>query len=282
MAASRIRIISDLHYADQASRVTDLAQLTPLLDDTEQLLCNGDTMDTRPRPEPAVTAAALESLRAFVRHAGVPVTFITGNHDPDISDRHFVRLAEGAVLVTHGDILYDSIVPWGRDAALAGELVRARRKSARAAPPDLRSLLQIHRDAAGQIPQRHQAERNGLKYLTSFLGDTLWPLDRVWRILKAWRQMPVLAQTLLETHGPGVRFLIIGHTHRPGCWPLANGAVLINTGSFCPPTGRLLVDLTDAELLVRRIDQRRGRFHAGQVVARFALTPDRSAVMPLS
>lgn len=282
MAASRIRIISDLHYADQASRVTELAQLAPLLDGTDQLICNGDTMDTRPGPEPATTVATLDALQSFVRAAGMPVNFITGNHDPDISDRHFALLAEGAVLLTHGDILYDSIVPWGRDAALAGEFVRELRNSAPTRPHNLLSLLEIHRDSARRIPQRHQAERDGLKYLAGFLGDTLWPLDRVWRILRAWRQMPGLAQGLLETHCPDTRFLIIGHTHRPGIWPLANGAVLINTGSFCPPTGRLLVDLTPKELLVRRIEQRRRDFHAGRVIARFALTPGRDSAMPLS
>lgn len=282
MAAARYRIISDLHFADQASRVTELAQLAPLLDDTDQLICNGDTMDTRPGPAPDTTAATLDTLQSFVRAAGIPVQFITGNHDPDISDRHFALLAGEKVLLTHGDILYDSIVPWGRDAALAGEFVRELRNSASTRPHDLRSLLQIHRDSARRIPQRHQAERDGLKYLASFLGDTLWPLDRVWRILKAWRQMPALAHALLETHCPDARFLIIGHTHRPGIWPLANGAVLINTGSFCPPTGRQLVDLTATELLVRRIEQRRRDFHAGRVIARFALTPGRSSVMPLS
>ncbi|MBW7893560.1 MAG: metallophosphoesterase family protein [Opitutaceae bacterium] len=282
MVASRIRIISDVHYADQASRVTQLAQLAPLLDGIDQLICNGDTMDTRPGPEPAATAAALEAVKAFARNAGVPVNFITGNHDPDISDRHFALLAEGAVLLTHGDILYDSIVPWGRDAAIAGEFVCEMRKTAPTHRHDLLSLLQIHRHAASRIPQRRQAERDGLKYLASFLGDTLWPLDRVWRILKAWRQMPVLAQALLEAHCPEARFLIIGHTHRPGIWPLANGAVLINTGAFCPPIGRLLVDLTPTELLVRRIGQRRQDFHAGRVIARFALTPGRDSAMPVS
>jgi UDP-2,3-diacylglucosamine pyrophosphatase LpxH len=133
-------------------------------------------------------------------------------------------------------------------------------------------LLQVHRQVAAQIPQRHQAEPHGWKYLAGFVRDTLWPLNRAYRILRAWQAMPRLAQTLLKTHRPQARFLIMGHTHRPGIWRLPGGLTLINTGSYCPPLGRLLVELTGRDLLVRRICIRRGDFHPGKVIAQFALT----------
>src|SRR3954466_6212027 len=55
--AKLTRIFSDVHFGDRASRVDRLAQLRPLLDGVDQLVLNGDTMDTRPGPRPQYTSA---------------------------------------------------------------------------------------------------------------------------------------------------------------------------------------------------------------------------------
>ena len=114
MPGETIRILSDLHYGEHASRVRSLAQLRPLLDGATRLVVNGDTLDTRPGPDPDRTDRTKEEVRAFFDEVGAPVTFLTGNHDPDFSPNALADLAEGRVLVTHGDILFSDIVPWGR------------------------------------------------------------------------------------------------------------------------------------------------------------------------
>ena len=54
-------------------------------------------------------------------------------------------------------------------------------------------------------------------------------------------------------------------------WRLADGRVVINTGSFCRPLGRLVVDVAPDHLVVRRVTRRGRDYHPGDRVAEFAL-----------
>jgi predicted phosphodiesterase len=262
------RVISDLHYGDRATRALTLDQLSPLLEDVTHLVLNGDTLDTRPGPLPGHTAACHAEVRAFFGRARATVTFLTGNHDADISPHHQLDLASGEVFVTHGDIVFDDIVPWGRDAPVIRQCIRS---ELAALPPggrdDLERRLAIWRRVAGSIPQRHQSERHGLKYTLSYLADTLWPPNRILKILRAWRAEPPAIAELTHRYRPAAKFVLTGHLHRPSIWRSPNAIVAINTGSFCPPLGAYAVDLTPGCLTVRRIEMRGREFHAGRTVA---------------
>lgn len=267
-ATPPIRIISDVHFGDRASRITNLRGLGPLFAGAAELILNGDTLDTRPS-YPAVSERLRAEVLAFARQAPAPVRLLTGNHDPDLSPQHWHELAGGQVLITHGDIAFEDIVPWGRDSPHARRLVAA----ARLAEPDasLPSLLSAHRRAAAAIPQQHQSEPNPWRYLRSFLRDTLWPPGRIPRILRAWAEHQGRMARLAAHHRPEVRFIIVGHTHRPGCWRLPGGMVIINTGSFCPPLGPQLVEVAPDHIALRRITLRRGEARPAVTLAEFAL-----------
>lgn len=272
LAHDVIRILSDLHYGDRASRIGSLPALAPLLDGVSRLLLNGDTLDTRPSAQPAATAALRAEVTEFFTRQTPPATLLTGNHDPDISTHHALEFAGGQILVTHGDILFDDIVPWGRDAAVSRRRVAA--ELARLGPEPrhrLANRLVAHRRAAAGIPQRHQAERHGLRYLLGFAADTVWPPQRILRVLRAWHETPCRASILVQQHRPRVRFFVMGHVHRPGIWRRADGLVVLNTGSFCRPLGVAAIDLTPQGLVLRRIEQRRGEFRPGPALAEFAL-----------
>jgi predicted phosphodiesterase len=267
-----IRIFSDLHYGDRASRVLRLAQLDPLLAGVSHLVLNGDTLDTRPGPRPDHTAQLRADLAAWLIAAGLPTSLLTGNHDPDLSPDHTLDLAAGRVFLTHGDILFDNIVPWGRDVPEITRLLAA--ELAALAPADRDALaprLAAFRRVCALIPQRHQSEPDPFKYAVRFAADTVWPPLRVFRVLAAWHQAPKLAAALTRRHRPRASFILTGHTHRPGVWRTPTGVVVINTGSFCPPTGGHTVDITPERLVVRRIESRRGAFHPGPAVAEFSL-----------
>jgi predicted phosphodiesterase len=90
-------------------------------------------------------------------------------------------------------------------------------------------------------------------------------------VLWAWRVAPERAAALAESHRPRARFVIIGHTHRPGIWRTRSGRVVINTGSFTRPLGPCLVELTPGRLRVRRIVARAGAFVPDHTMAEFAL-----------
>ena len=272
MAAPLTRIISDVHYGDHASRVGRLAQLRPLLDGVSHLVLNGDTLDTRAGPFPAHTEECTAAVNAFFPHEVASTSFLTGNHDGDFSTLHHLDLAGGEVFVTHGDIFFDDIVPWSQDAAIISRKIAEEQRSV---PPalhhDLDHRLAVFRRVATSIPQRHQSERNKLKYALHYVADTVWPPLRIVRIMRAWRMAPRRAAELARQHRPAAKFVLCGHTHRPGIWPGNAGATIINTGSFCPPLGGFTVDVTEHQLTVRRVDLRAGEFRAGDAVATFPL-----------
>jgi len=267
-----IRVISDLHYGDPSSRVRRLAQLSPLLHAVDHLVLNGDSLDTRPGPNPSHTASCRAEVLTFFPRLVPRVTFLTGNHDADISPHHSFDLAAGEVFVTHGDIVFDDIVPWSRDAAQFGMAIAS---GLHALPAPERGRLDrrlaIWRAAAGSVPQRHQSERHTLRHLWRYFGDTLWPPHRCWRVLRAWQAWPHAVAALVEEHLPKARFVLAGHIHRPAIWRSPSDTVIINTGSFCLPLGACAVDLVDGGLTVRKIERRGGDFHPGKILAEFPL-----------
>ncbi|HEX2854714.1 MAG TPA: metallophosphoesterase [Opitutaceae bacterium] len=267
-----LRIFSDVHYGDRASQARSLVQLAPLLHGPASLVLNGDTLETRPGPAPERTAAMLAEVQAFFPRHTPKVTFLTGNHDANLTTHHLLELAGGEIFVTHGDILYDDLVPWSQDAPAIRHLLATEFSTIPAAQHDvLETRLALYRRVATSIPQRHQSERNPFKYAIQFANDTVWPPMRLVRILRSWREMPELAAALIRRHRPRTKFIIIGHTHRPGVWRQPDGRVVINTGSFSRPFGGCIVDVFPGRLFVRRIEARRGEFHPGATIAEFAL-----------
>ena len=274
MASELIRIVSDVHFGDRASRVRRFAQLRPLTGETDRLVFNGDTLDTRPGPRPAHTATCADEVRAFAGSSAAPITFLTGNHDPDFSNEHWLELAGGDVLVLHGDVLFDEIVPWGRDAEHIRKKIAA--ATGQPTPPSLERMplherIAIWRTIARSVAQRHQSERNPLKYALHFAVDTVWPPNRFLRIFRAWREEPSRATTLVRCHRPKAKYVILGHTHRPSIRQRPGGPVVINTGSFCPPLGGYAVELAHGLLRVRQVDYKADEFRAGRTVAEFPL-----------
>ncbi len=272
MPGETIRILSDIHYGEHASRVRSLGQLRPLFEGATRLIVNGDTLDTRPGPNPGETSQAREEVRAFFGSIGAPVTFLTGNHDPDFSGEVLADLADGRVLVTHGDILFADIVPWGQDSPLIrSRLLQEQSVIAPWGTLTLEERLAVHRKVAATIPQRHQAETDFFRYAVRFLKDTIWPPSRIATVIRAWRNAPRLAAALLERDRPAARFAILGHTHHRGVWRVSPRATVINTGAFCWPSGSYAVDLLPSRLVVRLVNARGGEFRLGSPVAEFAL-----------
>jgi predicted phosphodiesterase len=261
-----------VHFADRSSRVRALGQLRPLLDGASSVVLNGDTLDTRHDKNPARTAEKRREVLAFFASAGTPVIYLTGNHDPDLSPHHAAEFEGGRVLVTHGDVLFDAIVPWAKDA----ETIRGKVIAALAALPGggggrLDSRLAAFRSVAATIPQRHQSEPDPFRYALRMAGDTVWPPQRALKILRAWREAPGRAAALARRHRPRARFIVIGHTHVPGVWRSASGIVVINTGSFCRPFGAMVAEISPGRVRVRRVEARRGDFHPGAAVAEFPI-----------
>jgi len=267
-----IRIISDLHLGYSGSLLTDAAQLRPLLDGVGTLVFNGDTAELRNEPRYPEGRRELLKLQELCAQAGVQTVFVNGNHDPVISAVNHLDLADGAILVTHGDMLFTDLAPWCKEALKIGQ---AHRQLLNAMDDhlfeDFEARLRLVKDAIVSVglPELHL--HSGPIARIALFAQKLWPPNQPFVIVRCWREAPRRAAAMARVFRPRARFILIGHFHLAGLTPL-DPRMVINTGSFLPLLGRLAVDIAGGELSVKRIHRVRGFFSAGEEIARYPIS----------
>jgi hypothetical protein len=176
-----------------------------------------------------------------------------------------LSLAGGRVWLTHGDVFFENVAPWSR---ILPELRRrVAHHSAHYSPADrarIETKLKIFRQVCLKLPRHHDVEDRRFFPRFTRLVNALFPPTQAIAILKVWRDTPRLARELAAQQRPGARFVLLGHTHRPGIWSHRDGRVVINTGSFCLPGSAYAVDLTPNSVIVWSVVQRQGLFHLGE------------------
>ena len=286
MVAEVTRILSDLHYGDPASRVRSLDDLRPLFAGADRIVFNGDSVETRRSPISEETNAIRQEFVEFARTAVPRCVVVTGNHDPDVSAVHHLELLGGLVFITHGEVLFDDLVPWSRELPQIRDLYRQELSAltpAQRATPDERLAACKRACARLVLPTDPHPRHLWGRILRT--ARIFWPPRCSWAMFEAWSQLPERAVAFAREYRPGVRFVVVGHTHRPGVW-IRSDAVIINTGSFRPPFGCYATDVSIEQVVVRQVRCSGGRFDLGRVVAAFALAPsgdglsDSSAIMP--
>jgi predicted phosphodiesterase len=264
-------IVSDLHLGHRASNIRDPDQLAPLIREAKTIILNGDTAELRHQIDRPVGRGLAATLARVCHSCGAKAIFINGNHDPVISQVDHLDLGHGQILVTHGDMLFLGVAPWSRQAYAYRRV-------------HLRALDQLGPDALLSFEKRLLAtKRTTLKLQLleepttrsrfpglGLLVRQLWPPFRPFMILHAWWETPKLGATLLRTFRPDTRYLIIGHTHLPGCW-LYGDRVVINTGSFIFNLGAHAVLLNDKSFEIRRIDYHQKKFVLGKRLREFGI-----------
>ncbi len=273
MAVENTRILSDLHFGDPGSRVHSLVALCPLFAGADRIVFNGDSLDTRVCPEGRGPTEYRRMFLDFVGGEAPRPCLVTGNHDADISATHHLDLIGGVVLVTHGEILFDSLVPWGQDQPLLADYFQ---EELDALPPAERESFEPRLAAAKRACARLRLPvgafpRTGWQRVRHLAGK-FWPPSCGLAMAQAWRRLPSLAAEFARRYRPGARFVVVGHTHLPGVWH-RQGLVVINTGAFCPPFVPYAVDISPVQVVVRRVRRQRDRFVLGRIVASFALAP---------
>lgn len=268
------RILSDLHVYDSQTQIRDLRQLEPLLVGVQTLVLNGDSCEMRG----GIAVPDVAGLRNFFRERVPEVIFVTGNHDPDISDIHELSLSAGRVWVMHGDICFEDLTPWSRQRKdlqrVVGELLAREPKGDDRA---LEGRIRIAREATRIVgPHLDPADARFRTQLLRY-WDTFFPPQQVFKMLQAWRELPLSAARLARAHRPAAQVVVTGHVHFPGVWARPPGPTVINTGSFFSPLGGHLVDVVDDRVQVRRIRQNCGRFEPGKQVAEVVLAAGQRA-----
>lgn len=264
-----LRILSDLHFRDAASRLRRLEDLEPLFEGVDTLWLNGDTCDN----QSGMPAAAVDDLRTFFRTRVPHVEFLTGNHDPDLSERHWCTTADRRLQATHGDAFFADAVPWSRQRPL----LRARIRAAQAQHPELADhrldgRLALHRLACTGLPRECDPERGDHWHRLRRLAHEFWPPRQPLEMLRAWHSLPDRVAAAAPEWFPGAQVIVTGHVHFPKVW--RRGALtVVNTGAFTGPLGAYLVDLVGEQVAVRRLRLHHGRWHPGGLVAEIPLRP---------
>jgi UDP-2,3-diacylglucosamine pyrophosphatase LpxH len=267
-----IRILSDLHFGHPASIIEHPEQLTPLFREAKTVVFNGDTVELRYLRGRRIGMRNSVLMREACEAAGAHPVFINGNHDPILSDISHLDLVDGAVLVTHGDLLFHDISPWSHDSVTIGAAhTRELAGMGEDAFLDFEKRLSASKRAALSIElHRTRMRRDSLTFIRTVLREC-WPPWRPFQVFHSWAVTPARAEALARVFRPRARFILIGHTHFSGCWR-RGPRVVINTGSFLPLSGRMAIDVQGGTLTVRPILIERGVFKAGAPMMQFAAT----------
>jgi predicted phosphodiesterase len=264
-----IRILSDLHFGHPASLVGNAEDLAPVFQGARTVVFNGDTVEYRFKKDRPQAERNLAAVRAVCAANGAHPVFLNGNHDASIAPLNHLDLVDGAVLVTHGDMLFHDISPWSNEAPCMEAAHReALKKIEDEAFHDFEKRLHANKCGALAV-ELHESTlpRGPLARMVTYLREG-WPPWRPLQIFRCWIEAPGRAVALARVFRSRARFILIGHTHYSGIWR-RGPRVIINTGSFLPVAGRALVDIEGNRLTVRKIDRRQGRFSAGPVIETF-------------
>lgn len=266
-----IRIISDIHLGHNASLARDIAQLEPLFDGVKTVIFNGDTIEMRSERDRERAEYLMHEVEQFCAAQDATTHFINGNHDPIISTVNHLEIGNGDLLVTHGDVLFHEIAPWGPDAENLGGLHDRYISELDAGElKDLETILSTNKRVSQNMKVKEFDIPDGIRgQFTTFMKQT-WPPKRLVTMVSSWRHTPNHAINLVKLYRPTAKCVIIGHTHFPGIWH-RHGYSVINTGSYLPALGRLAVDYEDGKITVRKVVMRKRKFQLGRQVARFAV-----------
>jgi predicted phosphodiesterase len=260
-----VLILSDLHLGHRASRIDDVSRLEPLIRPFRTAIFNGDTAELWHASDRPFGRKLTADLARFCHQVGCKAIFINGNHDPDISEVNHLDLHGGALLVTHGDILFLGVAPWSKEAK---QYLSAHR----------RILKDLGEDALGSFEHQLLATKRASLELQMWespankaslpglrlLAFQFWPPTLPFKIIHAWWHTPSLAADLMKLFRPQAQVILIGHTHYPGVWR-RSGRVIVNTGSFLNYMNALAAIIEGERLEVRWVNQRNGRFTLGKV-----------------
>lgn len=266
-------IVSDLHLGRGPCTV---AALEPIVSQASVFVVNGDVAELHLPGSDERARAELEHLRQMCLRAGTALRCLEGNHDLGVSQERHALLAEGRVLVTHGDAFDPCVAPWSPwagDARAAVERVlatfpEAERASSRAIFAAARAAAEC--EWSDPIRARKHAGAWGL----------LLRPHAILMILRYWQRYPRLAAAFAAGCAPASQVVVCGHSHRPGIWRI-DGRTVLNTGHFEFPARPFAVRVVADQIDLVPIERRRGIYRlASTPKARLTLRPASPTAAP--
>lgn len=272
-------VVSDVHLSGCWRR--QIEYLRGLWRPGERVVLNGDTLNRSLDKRPEVRREVLESLFERARRDGAELTLVAGNCDPYCSDLDDLLLAGGRIWVTHGHVLFDDMSPW---ANYAHRTRRHIMDYLDRFPPEYRDRLEHRYEAMRWVIRRYHDRPE-----TVSRSQTVQGMFRLWRAivhlprlpatLRAWRDLPRLADRAARQRAPQARVVLLGHTHRRGCWQ-AGGRWVVNTGSLETRQSAWAVRINPPTLSLHRIRRQGSRCRLSGPVRRIDLDPHQPASSP--
>jgi predicted phosphodiesterase len=244
-----LRIFSDLHLGHKASRIDEVEKLRPLFRGAGTVIFNGDTWEELSPPWRARSAEMLGQLHQLLAEEGCEVIFLAGNHDPGWEGSGFMELAEGKIVIMHGDALLRSGAPWKREMLANPEVIDELWSHFPDAATDIGSRLELARTIARHMATTHPA--SGRSLLARVI-DAAFPPQRAIQMISAWLRQGAHGARFCKTFFPKAELLIVGHFH---CYGIRRscGRTLLNTGSFVVPGAAGWVEWNGSSLTAGRI-----------------------------
>ncbi len=257
--------------------IKELDSLKGLVTETDTVLFNGDTLEQKYEDAPSHIDSPLPSFEEFSAQLAdwnANPVFITGNHDPNISDIHYGELNCGQILITHGDGIFKSIAPWSTTSRILEEVAQTNFERIQSQGQiTFYRFLQSIKDACMEGHALTKDYDPTVWGKIQIFAHQAWPPTKPFKILKCWEDAPKLAVEMASQYEKTPQFMIIGHTHKPSI--RAEGPTqVINTGSFFPWPGSTAVDLDSNGITIRKVVKRRSQFALGKTVGRFEIDID--------
>jgi predicted phosphodiesterase len=246
-----VRVLSDLHLGHKVSRIEDVSALRPLISGAGTVIFNGDTWQELARSFLERSSEMLAELRVICREEGADTIFLSGNHDPGWPGPGWAELAEGRIIITHGDALLFDGSPWKRE--ILGNEAQILKMWAEhpAASRNVEDRLRLARKIAREL---RSTEHSVGRHFLQRAWDAAVPPQRAMKMIDSWLAQATAGGEFCERYFPQAEILIIGHFHREGSW-LRAGRRIINTGSFMAPGRANWVEWNDGWLSRGVIDE---------------------------
>jgi predicted phosphodiesterase len=243
---SRIVIFSDTHLGAPGRGAGSPDALRPLWQGATKVIVNGDTAELADPSWRVAAARAVMRIQELCEQDGVELELLSGNHDPMIDDRRFLRLCGNQVFVTHGDMLHPAISPWN---SYAPQLQALHERALASLGPIEQLDLSARLAAVQHSSCMKWDDVAAHNHKVSRLEKLIELPFKAMRVFWYWMTMPQRAARFATQHAPQSRFFVFGHYHRTGIWNIG-GRTIINTGCF---GGLMLPSAVVIEGLVLRI-----------------------------
>ncbi len=257
-----VRVLSDLHLGHRVSRIENVSALRPLVSGAGTVVFNGDTWQELAAVFREKSAVMLEELKRLCAEEGAEAVFLSGNHDPGWEGPGWVELAEGRIVITHGDSLMFAGSPWKREILVAEERVRELWNQHPAADRDVAERIRLARRIARDLSS---VEYSTGRHFIQRAWDAAVPPMRAMKMIEAWITQGTVGAQFCERYFPKAEVLLIGHFHREGFW-IRNRRLVIDTGSFLAPGRAHWVEWNDGWLTRGVIDETPERCTLGRKV----------------